>query len=100
MTTAQEIKDVKQDIKDLKKMIAQEFEGESNGHSRHAFSREEIQLMANRAGKSVRGFLNDKRDQLGVAKIRTEDTIKAHPFTVTAAAVASGMLLGALLRRK
>lgn len=100
MTTAQELKSMKQEIAEMKSLIEGTESKSSNGNGHHMLTRAEIHEIANKAGKSVRGFLSDKRDQFDAAKTRTEKTIKARPLTSAAVALAGGLVLGALLRRR
>ena len=101
MTTAQEVKAMKKEIADMKKVIANYAEGAvPNSDSRSFITRAEIQDLANKAGKSVRGFVSEKRTQVEDVTKQTQKTIKSRPLTSAAAALAGGMVLGALLRRK
>ena len=101
MTTAQEIKSMKKDLAEMKNLLADQLEDTvSNGHSKTVLTRAEISELAHKAGSSVREFVNGKREQLDAAKVKTQDTIKARPLTSAAVALAGGLLLGAMLRRK
>lgn len=64
------------------------------------FDRKELRRMARDAGRRTRRFLNNKREQAMELRDEAETRITAHPFQAVAAAVASGLLLGALLRRR
>lgn len=101
MSNTQEIKTMKEDIAEMKDLLAGQMkEATSNGNSAMFMSREELSEMANKAGKSVREFASDKREQIDEAKALTQDTIKARPLTSAAVAMVSGLALGALLSKK
>lgn len=100
-TTQQEVKDMKQDIAQIKNMLADQLEETpANGESKTVFTKEELQRVANQAGKGVRAFFSDKQKQFGEAKVACEKTIKERPLTSAAVAFAGGMLLTTLLKRK
>lgn len=100
-TTQQEVKELKQDIVQIKNMLADQLEETAaNGESRTIFAKEELQRLANQAGKGVRTFFSDKQRQFGQAKAACEKTIKERPVTSAVVAFAGGMLLTTLLRRK
>ncbi len=101
-TAQQEIKDLKQDIADLKDVIASQVEDTvPNGSSTdRRFDMETVRERARLAGKKARKFFVEKQDQAKVARDAAEKTIKARPFTTTAAAFAGGALVAALIKRK
>lgn len=100
MSTEQQLRTMKRDIEEIKDIISDQIPGGSNGIGDHVPSREEIQRMANHAGQSMRGFFRAKGEQLDTVRTRAEDNIKSRPMTSTAVALASGILVGALLRSK
>jgi len=100
MTAQQEIKELKSEISRLKNLMADHAEGAAaNGLSRVIFSKDEICDMASNAGREVRNFFGEKQQQLTSATESCKETIKERPFTSTAIAFASGVLLASLFRR-
>lgn len=100
-TTAQEVKTLKKEITELKNMLADQLsDTPANGISQTIFSKEELQDMANKAGKSVRDFVSDKREKFTDATEQAETTIKDRPFISAAAIFASGVVLATLLARR
>lgn len=100
-TTAEEVKNLKKDIGQIKNMLADQLNGSAqNGKSDTIFNRDDIEDMANRAGKSVREFMTDKREKFTDATDQAEAVIKDRPFASAAAMFAGGMLFAALLRRR
>lgn len=100
-TTAQEVKNLKKDLDQIKNMLADQLSDVTpNGKSETIFNREDLEDMANRAGKSVRVFMTDKREKLSDASDQAETVIKERPFVSAAAMFAGGMLLASLLRRR
>lgn len=96
-----------QDIKALRAEVARlgEIVKEMPAHAKSdvsnviGFDRKELRKMARNAGKKTRRFLNDKRDQAIEIRDEAESRITSHPFQAVGAALASGLLFGALLRR-
>jgi len=101
-TAQQEIKGLKKDIADLKDILASQVEDVTpNGNSvDNRFDMQAVKARARLAGVKARKFVQDTQDQAKVARDAAEKTIKARPFTTTAAAFASGALVAALLKRK
>lgn len=100
-TTAQEVKNLKKDITQIKNMLADQLaEIPPNGESRTMFNRDDLQDMANRAGKTVREFVSDKREQINEATDQAETKIKERPFMTAAAMFASGVVLASLIARR
>lgn len=100
-TTAEEVKNLKKDITQIKNMLADQLADiPSNGLSQTVFNRDELQDMANRAGKSVREFVSDKREQINEASDKAETAIKERPFMTAAAMFASGVVLASLFARR
>lgn len=100
-TTAQEVKNLKKDITQIKNMLADQLaEIPPNGESRTMFNSDDLQDMANRAGKTVREFVSDKREQINEATDQAETKIKERPFMTAAAMFASGVVLASLIARR
>lgn len=101
-TAQQQIRDLKNEVKELSALIekqAREVSREAgNGHFH--ITREELRDMAENAGASARKFVSEKRKQANNAALQYEDTVGAHPWKSTAIALAGGVLLGVLLRRR
>tara|TARA_B100001564_G_C20649203_1_gene675980 strand:- start:1624 stop:1929 length:306 start_codon:yes stop_codon:yes gene_type:complete len=101
MSTQQEVKNMKADIAQIKTMLADQLEDmPANGNNKVMVVRDELQRVANQAGKDVRAFFSTKGKQLGDTKVACETAIKDRPLTSAAVAFASGMLLTILLKRK
>lgn len=64
------------------------------------FDSEDLAKMAKKAGKNVREFIESKRDQAEEAYDTVEKNITSHPFQSMAYAIAGGLMLGMLFRRK
>ncbi len=100
-TTQKEVKNMKQDIAQIKDMLADQLEEiPTNGKTKNIFNKEDLQSIANQAGKGVRAFFSDKQKQLEEVKTACKKTIKERPLTSAAVAFAGGMLITTLLRKK
>ncbi len=102
MSTAQEeIKILKDELKDLKKQMSENAESAAKAGEKQAkMTKEEMAKMAQNAGEGVRSFVSRKGEQFGEAKDSCEETIKNRPFASTAVAFAGGLLVASLLSRK
>ena len=102
MPTAQEeIKILKDELKDLKKQMSESAESAAKeGEKQAKMTKEEMARMAQNAGEGVRSFVSRKSEQLGNVKDSCEETIKSRPFASTAVAFAGGLLVASLLSRK
>lgn len=102
MTTAQQqIRELKDEVKELAALIDKQAHRLSReaGNGIH-LTRAEVRDFAENAGASARKFIQDTRKQASQAAHRYEDSVSAHPWRSTAAALAGGVLLGLLLRRR
>lgn len=100
-TTQQEVKAMKQEIADLKNLLADHVEETAaNGASKTIMAKDELQQLAHHAGKGVRNFMSQKHQQLDEAKVSCQKTIKERPLTSAAIAFAGGAVLAALLSKK
>lgn len=100
-TAQQQIRELKNEVKELSAHIEQQAKKlmkEGNGHFH--VTRDELRDLAANAGATARKFYKDTRRQASDAAHRYEDTVSAHPWKSTAIALAGGILLGALLRRR
>ena len=98
--TSQDIKQLRAEVQRLgdivKEMPAHAKEDVSNVIG---LDRKELRRIARNAGKKTRRYLNDKRDQAVEIRDEAEERITAHPFRAVGAALVSGLVFGALLRR-
>lgn len=62
-------------------------------------SRSELTLIAEKAGREVRHFIDNAGDQITDASDRVTGEIRNHPVRSSAVALGIGVVLGALLRR-
>lgn len=101
-TSNNEIRELRQEVKDLSALIEKTAKKVANGDSAEVFglNRSDLQNMARRAGRNARHFIDEKYDQMHQLKESAEERITTHPFVSIAAAVAGGLILGALLNRK
>ncbi len=101
MTTAsQEIREIRQEMKHLAQMV-KEASASANGHSNIiGFDRKDLQKMARQAGKTIRGYVDEKTHQADELRQTCEETITTHPFKSVLTAVLGGVVLGAILGRK
>lgn len=63
------------------------------------FDKKELRKMARDAGKKTRRFISEKKEQVSDLYNEAEDTIQTNPFRSVGAALVSGLLIGAILRR-
>ncbi len=63
------------------------------------FDKKELRKMARDAGKKTRRYISDKKEQATELYGEAEDTIQSNPFRSVGAALLSGVLIGAILRR-
>lgn len=98
--TSQDIKQLRAEVQRLgaivKEMPAHAKEDVGNVIG---IDRKELRKMARNAGKKTRRFISDKRDQAVELRDEAEERITANPFRAVGAALVSGLLFGALLRR-
>ena len=99
-TTADELKALKREVKELQGMLAEKELKTGNGSAatHYMMTRDEIQSIANNAGKNLREFFRTKGEQIDHARASTESRIKERPFTATAIALGVGTLAGLMLR--
>lgn len=95
----QEIKELKQELKELASMVKDNAK-KSIASNVIGFDRTEIRRMAKKAGRSVRGYINEKQKQATDLRDDAQDKISANPFKAIAAAAATGLILGALLKNR
>ncbi len=97
------------DIRELKKELQQLSQFVQDNVKEHVgngvgnvigFDATDIRRMAKKAGKGVRSYFSEKADQAEELRHQAEETISARPFTSVAIALAGGLLLGALLKRR
>ncbi len=103
MTTANnEIKELKKELQHLSSLVEDKLsKTNGNGHTNViGIDRSELKRMAHNAGENVRDFFSHKSEQAVAAKDACETAIVAHPFRSVLTAVAGGVLISALLRRK
>lgn len=97
-TTEQELQTLKKEISEIKSMLGEQEKGISKiGNSLPNLSKDEIQRAANKAGRNVRGALEETKDNAIERKARAEDTIKDNPLCSTAAAFTGGVIIAALI---
>jgi ElaB/YqjD/DUF883 family membrane-anchored ribosome-binding protein len=102
-TAQQQIRDLKAEVKELSHLIekqARNLSKEANGNGHFHITRDELRAMAENAGATAREFIHDKRAKASEYAGRYEDSVSAHPWKSTALAMAGGVILGALLRRR
>lgn len=100
-TANQDIRELRQEVKNLAAMVQDNIKDASDAASNIlGFDRKQLKRMARNAGKEVRHFFTDTTKQANEMRDRAEETITSRPFASVAAAVAGGLVLGALLRRK
>ena len=100
-TTQQELKILKNDIAEIKNILADHANrSASNGVSKMVMQKQNLEQLAQDAGERVRDFVQQEQEQFDQVKAQAETAIKDRPFTTAAVAFASGALLGTLLRRK
>lgn len=100
-TPQQQIRELKSEVKELSALIekqAKALSKEANGHFH--ITRDELRGIAEHAGATTREFIADKRARASEYATRYEDKVGAHPWKSTALAMAGGLVLGALLRRR
>lgn len=96
----QEIRELKLEMQHLAELIEEKIKDAANNNGNViGFSQRDLRRAAKRVGANVREFLAAKTKQAEELRDAAEDTITHHPFKSVAAAVAGGLLLGALLRR-
>jgi ElaB/YqjD/DUF883 family membrane-anchored ribosome-binding protein len=98
-SSTQEIKALKQEVKDLKKTLASVIE-EKATTMQSRFSKDNMSKLAADAGETARGFLTTRKRQLKRVKGNTKVMIKRHPFVSTAIALGGVALLTTGLRYK
>ncbi|MCH2546930.1 MAG: hypothetical protein MK052_04880 [Alphaproteobacteria bacterium] len=102
-TAQQQIRDLKSEVKELSNLVekqAKTLNKEIHGNGHYHITRDELRSMAENAGASAREFVSDKRAKASAYAGQYEDTVGAHPWKSTALAVAGGLVLGAILRRR
>lgn len=102
-TAQQQIRDLKAEVRELSSLIEQKAKSlsrEASGNGHFHITRDELRSMAEHAGASAREFLHDQRAKASAYAGRYEDTVSSHPWKSTALALAGGVILGALLRRR
>lgn len=101
--TAADLRELRQEVKQLAETIQKTAKHATTGNGAaevFGFDRKQLQRMARKAGRNVRHFIDEKNDQVHQLRDDAEDRITSHPFISVATAVAGGVLLGALLRRR
>ena len=99
--TQKELNTMKKDLSEIKEILSKEVEEKASATThkiRNLFPQKDLQHMANRAGKEMRHFMNEKLDQAKQVKHVSEYKIKKNPFKSFALAFASGVLLGSFFK--
>lgn len=99
-TVNQEIKDLKQEVKELAALVQDNVKGAINDPAGFSLDRRKIKRTAREAGKSVRNIFSATTKHATDARDSCETAIAENPFRALALAVTSGVVLGILLRRK
>lgn len=103
-TAQQQIRELKSEVKELSTLLEKQAKAlnkeVNNGNGHFHITRDELRSIAETAGANTRAFINDKRAKASEYAGQYEDTVSAHPWKSTALAVAGGLVLGALLRRR
>lgn len=94
--TQQQIKEIQEDMNQLKNGIESQLDKKLND----ALNHKSISDIANDAGKNINRFFTKQKENAAHAKDSAESTLKAHPFASTLVAFGSGLLIAALLKRK
>ena len=103
-TANQEIRELKNEVKQLAEMVQDNLS--TAGHDGHGIGdmigeyRTDLRRVARKAGRNVRHFVSDSGKKAGALCKRCEENISEHPLRSVAVAVAGGLLLGALMKRK
>lgn len=100
--TNNEIRELRQEVKDLTALIEKTAKKVASNGSAEVFglNRSDLQDMARKAGRNARHFIDEKYEQMHHLRDNAEERITSHPFTSIAAAIAGGMIIGAILNRK
>ncbi len=99
-TANQEIKALRQEVKNLAKVVETNAREVGNGHTNWHLNSEDIKAAAHRAGSNVRSFVATQGERATELRNQTEASIQAHPFRSVALGAAAGLILGAILRRR
>src|SRR5262249_40418103 len=84
--------------KKVKETVREAVDGLDADNILH-FDPRDLARMARRAGRDVREFLTEKRDQAEEAYESVEKQITGHPFQSVGVALVSGLLLGLMARK-
>jgi ElaB/YqjD/DUF883 family membrane-anchored ribosome-binding protein len=96
----QKVKDkAKEALRDSEAKAERKVDGFDAENILH-FTPKDLAAMAKKAGKDLRDFFEDKRDQAEEAYETVEKKITTHPMQAVAYAIGGGLLLGLLMRRK
>ncbi len=100
--TNKDMRELREELQHLSTLVQKNLKHAAEGaHSNVlGFSRADIRDFAHRAGETVRHYVDDTSKQATEMRDKAKSEIKSHPFRSVAAAVAGGLILGALLRRK
>ncbi len=104
----QEIRELRSEVSQLAKMMKNGAKN-ANGAAQHTlesmtdalgFDTDDIKRMANKAGKSVRHFVDDNTKRATEAQENFEESVTSHPYKALLTAAIGGVLMGAFLNRK
>lgn len=100
-TSNKDMREMREELHRLSELVQKNLKhaAASDAANVLGFSRGDIRDFAHRAGETVRHYVDDTSKQASDMRDKAKDGISAHPFRAVAAAVAGGLLLGALLRR-
>lgn len=101
-TTSKEMRELREELHQLTEMVQKNMkQAAAHGTSNVlGFSRSDIRDFAHRAGETVRHYVDDTSKHATELRDKAKDRITTQPFRSVVAAVAGGLLLGALLRRR
>lgn len=100
--TNKDMRELREELQHLSTLVQKNLKNAAaDAHSNVlGFSRSDIRDLAHRAGETVRHYVDDTSKQATEMRDKAKSSITSHPFRSVAAAVAGGLILGALMRRK
>lgn len=97
-----EMRELREELSHLTTLVQKNLKNAASNNASNVlgFSSSDIRDFAQRAGETVRHYVDDTSKHAGEMRDKAKDSITTHPFRAVATAVAGGLILGALLRRK
>lgn len=91
-----EMKEISAKLEGKEKEMARQIKSAATHH----FDRDDLKAMAESMGASVRKTIDDINGKAHDAAHRYEETVVAHPWKSTGAALLGGLIVGALIGRR